>query len=232
MAIKKISELDTKTFLGKSGVAANSYVLVNYAENNNDTPVTYKVTIDELGKAVANNLSLAMVSNDTVHTISTNSNNNGYNNSENISFDFDLTDSYPFANDSDVLPSSSIMEHPKSLVVFAPFEGTTVGSPYIQLPGQDYPEAINLAGPYIIKESDTSLECSNLFMEIGASQIYTINPEDGTSQLIDPNCIGNFIKRATIENNSHTLQPLFIDTNNNTLYTFNDEQYTWQPVSL
>ena len=62
MAVKKISELTTKSFLGTDGAAENSYVLINYAESANGTPVTYKATIKELGKAIANDLNLYMMS--------------------------------------------------------------------------------------------------------------------------------------------------------------------------
>lgn len=54
----KISELNTKSFLGAAGAAANSYVLINYEDNTTSAPVTYKASIDELGKAIANNLQL------------------------------------------------------------------------------------------------------------------------------------------------------------------------------
>lgn len=54
----KISELNTKNFLGAAGAATNSYVLVNYEDNSTNEPITYKATIDELGKAIANNLHL------------------------------------------------------------------------------------------------------------------------------------------------------------------------------
>lgn len=54
----KISELNTKNFLGAAGAATNSYVLVNYEDNSTNEPITYKATIDELGKAIANNLGL------------------------------------------------------------------------------------------------------------------------------------------------------------------------------
>lgn len=51
--MKKISELSTKTFLGASGAAENSYVLINYEDSTTNEPVTYKATIQELGKAIA-----------------------------------------------------------------------------------------------------------------------------------------------------------------------------------
>lgn len=54
----KISELTTKEFLSNPGAVANSYVLINYEDNTTEAPVTYKATIDELGKAIANNLQL------------------------------------------------------------------------------------------------------------------------------------------------------------------------------
>jgi hypothetical protein len=41
----KISELNTKSFLGASGAAENSYVLINYEDETTNEPVTYKATV-------------------------------------------------------------------------------------------------------------------------------------------------------------------------------------------
>ena len=57
----KISELNTKPFLGGTGAAANSYVLINYEDNSTSEPVTYKASLQELGKAIANDLKLPSV---------------------------------------------------------------------------------------------------------------------------------------------------------------------------
>lgn len=54
----KISELNTKSFLSGPNAQANSYVLINYEDTNTTGPVTYKATVEELGKAIANNLQL------------------------------------------------------------------------------------------------------------------------------------------------------------------------------
>lgn len=54
----KISELTSKEFLGNSGAVANSYVLINYEDSTTEGPVTYKATVQELGKAIAENLKL------------------------------------------------------------------------------------------------------------------------------------------------------------------------------
>lgn len=234
MAIKKISELDTKAFLGKSGAAANSYVLVNYAENNNDTPVTYKATIDELSKAVANNLNLAMVSNDTIHTLSANSNNDGYNNSEDISLGgggtLALTDSYPFLNDSGVLPIPMI--DPNAYLMFAPVEEGIIGPPYIQLPGEETATPVNLAGPFCVSSSDTNITCTNVLVDYDNGRLSTIDPITGElADGVNSNYVGNFIKNATIDDATRDLHPLFIDTNNNTLYYFDNTQH-WQTASL
>lgn len=56
--MKKISELTTQSFLGGTNVPANSYLLINYADSANGTPVTKKVSVQELGKAIANDLQL------------------------------------------------------------------------------------------------------------------------------------------------------------------------------
>ena len=57
----KISELNTKSFLGGTGAAENSYVLINYEDNSTSEPVTYKASLQELGKAIANDLKLPSV---------------------------------------------------------------------------------------------------------------------------------------------------------------------------
>ena len=54
----KISDVTTKSFLGAQGATANSYVLINYEDNNTSKPITYKATIDELGRAITNSLHL------------------------------------------------------------------------------------------------------------------------------------------------------------------------------
>ena len=59
--MKKISELTTQSFLGGTNVPANSYILINYADSNAATPVTKKVSVQELGKAIANDLKLPSV---------------------------------------------------------------------------------------------------------------------------------------------------------------------------
>lgn len=68
--MKKISELDTKSFLGASGAAANSYVLINYEDSSTQAPVTYKATINELGKAIASDLQLYAASGEGAATMS------------------------------------------------------------------------------------------------------------------------------------------------------------------
>ena len=57
----KISELNTKSFLGIDGAATNSYVLINYEDTNTNEPVTCKATIEELGKSIAAHLNLTRV---------------------------------------------------------------------------------------------------------------------------------------------------------------------------
>lgn len=54
----KISELTNKAFLNGENAASQSYVLVNYEDDNTNEPVTYKASLDVLGKAVAANLNL------------------------------------------------------------------------------------------------------------------------------------------------------------------------------
>lgn len=66
----QFSDLPTKAFLGSTGAAANSYVLINYAENQQNTPVTYKATIEELSKAIVSNKRLIQMNDsDTICTV-------------------------------------------------------------------------------------------------------------------------------------------------------------------
>lgn len=68
--MKKISELDTKSFLGASGATANSYVLINYEDATTSAPITYKASINELGKAIASDLQLYAASGEGAATMS------------------------------------------------------------------------------------------------------------------------------------------------------------------
>jgi hypothetical protein len=55
----RISELDNKAFLANDGVGDNSYVVITYAEDANDTPVSFKATLNELGRLIVSNMKLA-----------------------------------------------------------------------------------------------------------------------------------------------------------------------------
>lgn len=54
----KMSEFTTKSFLGNAGAAENSYILINYEDNTTQRPVTYKASLQEIGKAIANDQKL------------------------------------------------------------------------------------------------------------------------------------------------------------------------------
>lgn len=53
----KMNQVTSKAYIGKPDAPSTSYVLVNYAEGN-AKPVTYKVSIHELGQAIAADLKL------------------------------------------------------------------------------------------------------------------------------------------------------------------------------
>lgn len=88
----KISELETKSYLGKDGVNTHSYIIVNYQENTNSDPVTYKVTLDELGKSIVkNNQLVKVVENQStglkqLMSYQENTNHNGYNNTQPLAY--------------------------------------------------------------------------------------------------------------------------------------------------
>ena len=88
----KISELETKSYLGKDGVDTHSYIIVNYQENTNSDPVTYKVTLDELGKSIVkNNQLVKVVENQStglkqLMSYQENTNHNGYNNTQPLAY--------------------------------------------------------------------------------------------------------------------------------------------------
>lgn len=54
----KISEFNTKNFLGNTGAVERSYILINYEDINTSAPVTYKASLQEVGKAISANLNL------------------------------------------------------------------------------------------------------------------------------------------------------------------------------
>jgi len=45
----KISELKSADFLGDNDIAENSYLLINYAPDENTDPITQTVSLKELG---------------------------------------------------------------------------------------------------------------------------------------------------------------------------------------
>lgn len=68
----KMSEFTTKSFLGNAGAAENSYILINYEDNSTSRPVTYKASLQEIGKAIANDQKLYKKTQDGVITTATN----------------------------------------------------------------------------------------------------------------------------------------------------------------
>lgn len=74
----KISELNTKSFLGADNDAKYSYVLVNYAGASTSSQVTQKVTIEELGNSIARSLQLYKKTQNGPATLIRNGNTNNY----------------------------------------------------------------------------------------------------------------------------------------------------------
>ena len=80
----RISQLDDKLFLSNTGAMNSSYVVVNYQDDSTTAAVTYKTSLDILGKSIANHLNLLRnnsgdteiytVSNETYSTTATNIN--------------------------------------------------------------------------------------------------------------------------------------------------------------
>jgi hypothetical protein len=66
----KISELSNKEFIGTSGAGDNSYFVINFdvdaapaAGTDVNPPVTYRVALNEIGRALVNNLKLVQYNN-------------------------------------------------------------------------------------------------------------------------------------------------------------------------
>ena len=88
----KISELNNKSFLGAPGAATNSYVLINYEDNTTNEPVTYKATLDELGKSIASHLELYKSNSNSSSAYLISANNGTYTE----------TEAFPVLTDSEV----------------------------------------------------------------------------------------------------------------------------------
>ena len=99
----KISELNTKSFLGNAGAAANSYVLINYQDNTTNEPVTYKASLQELGQAIANDQKLYKKTQDGA--ITTTTENGAYVNTEAENF---ASVGYVNIKTDDIITSSNI----------------------------------------------------------------------------------------------------------------------------
>ena len=54
----KISELNSKTYMGAAGAKSKSFVLINYDDTATDSPVTSKISVENLAKEVAAELGL------------------------------------------------------------------------------------------------------------------------------------------------------------------------------
>ena len=75
----KMSEFTTKSFLGNAGAAENSYILINYEDNTTQRPVTYKASLQDIGKAIIQDQNiLKMNSSDPLQTQIVTSDNGAY----------------------------------------------------------------------------------------------------------------------------------------------------------
>lgn len=92
----KMSEFTTKSFLGEPGAAENSYILINYEDNTTQRPVTYKASLQDIGKAIIQDQNVLKINNsDPWQTQTVISTNGAYvnNNQHLVSYDGELVTS-------------------------------------------------------------------------------------------------------------------------------------------
>ena len=65
----KISELELKDFLSGANAITKSQIVVNYEDDNTQEQVTYKTSLEALGKAIAEHLKLVYYDNNNLKTI-------------------------------------------------------------------------------------------------------------------------------------------------------------------
>ena len=92
----KMSEFTTKSFLGNAGAAENSYILINYEDNTTQRPVTYKASLQEIGKAIIKDQKVLKVNgSDALQAQTVTSSDGAYvnNNQHLVSYDSELVTS-------------------------------------------------------------------------------------------------------------------------------------------
>lgn len=92
----KMSEFTTKSFLGNAGAAENSYILINYEDDSTSRPVTYKASLQEIGKAIIQDQNVLKInSSDPWQAQTVTSNNGAYVNTNQhlVSYDGELVTS-------------------------------------------------------------------------------------------------------------------------------------------
>lgn len=91
----KMSEFTTKSFLGNAGAAENSYILINYEDNTTSRPVTYKASLQDIGKAIIQDQNVLKIDSSTGQAQTITSNNGAYviNNEHFVSYDGELVTS-------------------------------------------------------------------------------------------------------------------------------------------
>ena len=65
----KISELVSKNFLNGNNAITQSYIILNYFDDASQAPVTYSVSLDVLGKALAQYTEALTLNNNTLYTV-------------------------------------------------------------------------------------------------------------------------------------------------------------------
>lgn len=228
----KFNELNTKSFLSEQGAINNTYVLINYSDNQNQQPTTCKASLAEVGQALAAYYGFAMNSSESLMSFTPNFNKQSYD--QNVILDissssssdssdtptnntFDITASFPFVADEGVPDSIPDPSLSKAYLVFAPYESGTVGPPFIHKDGDDYATPLNLAGPFMARHNGDYEEYTNIFTNTSKDCYFTIG-EQGVEEVN----LSNYVFQQGMTRNDDRFLPIVQDDYSGQLYAVNN----------
>lgn len=169
----KFSQLDTQSYIHDATILEDSYVLINYKNNNLVNPITSKISIDDLGKAIAWDLGLVAKDSTTnclEYFLPTNDHferQNMYDLSTIGENNTNITDSFTFQPGSS--DYSFLEDEYKGYLVFCPYVRGKHYAPYV-FDNSGIIHPLNLATPFYIADSNEyNLESGrNVFVVAGS----------------------------------------------------------------
>lgn len=208
----KMSEFTTKSFLGNAGAAENSYILINYEDNTTQRPVTYKASLQEIGKAIANDQKLYKKTQNGA--ITTNVSQGAYVNTEAENF---ASVGYVNTKTNDIITSSNIGLFTMGFASTG-YVTSAINTAKNDLASVNYVENrfYGIASEGYVNNATAGLASVNYVTEALEEVGGGLNPLESVTCSV-------FMEASASETTEHTVYPVMGDRNGNLFQIYSDD---------